>query len=113
MSPTALKLVKLSVWVMSLLLVIGTAILIWGLWRQANKLENLQESSVIPTVMKQNATPWQSQIAVGKDYHIVSTHLADGIITIHVKHDVNETERLWLYDIKTGKPIGSLDVTNR
>ena len=95
---------------MSLLLVIGTAILIWGLWRQANKLKTLQEPSAIPTSINQKATPWQNQLVLDKDYHIVNTHIADGIMAIHVKHDVNETQRILLYAIKTGKPIGSFDL---
>ena len=110
MSPTALKLVKLSVWVMSLLLIIGIAVLIWGLWRQANKLETLQEPSIIPTSISQHEKPWQNRLAWGKGYHIANTYIADGIMAIHVKHDVNETQRILLYAIKTGKPIGSFDL---
>lgn len=116
MSPSGLKLVKASVAFMSLGLVLGIILLVWGMIDKSRQLgAKPAEQAVIfpmepPISNAQNAPIWNQKITLQAGEEILEIWVDGGVIFTHIDGADDNDERMILRRVDNGGLIGILEI---
>ncbi len=105
-TPGRVRMLKISVAIMTTLLILGIIALVFGVARQAAKLGTTAKST--PSLSAQSV--YGQSLALGQG-ELKSVSTSNGMIVLHWKGDANDT--VVTIDAQSGRELGRIQVPHR
>jgi hypothetical protein len=114
-----MRALKVLVTVLTLLLIVGFGVLVWGIVRQAGKLAEPPAEASAPlagtALVSDDRTPWQSLLLdQPPGTRIAAVTSAGDLVVLHLfTGSAGQDERVIVIDPGTGTLLGTITVTGR